>query len=485
MKGRYCRAVTSKLLIVSGLLAILCLSGLINAFPSIAFDIASPFADPLKSNPKEIKTGVSLPGDHSPVVCQQKVDFSAPLALCDAVDAALCNNPRLKASWANIKIQAGILGEAKSAYLPTLSSAVNSLHSKSDSVDYDNSTTGVTVYSSVGWRLFDFGVRKANRQYAENLLKAAFAGHDAALQKTLTDVIQAYFDAHTARSAYNARAQAEIIAHQTLEAAEHREARGVSAVSDTLQAATAHARALLEKNRAQGNYEKAISVLIYSMGIPIETHIELGNDLSDSVEDYDKALNGWLAGAEEKNPSIREARLQLAAAGNKITVTRAEALPTIDFIANYFRNGYPGQALSSTQFNSYTVGLSLSVPIFSGFSTTYKIRGAEAAKEQRAAELSDIRQKVLMEVVKAYADASASLKNLKASETLIEKAKAAFESTRRRYEKGVADILEILNAQAALNDAGLERIRSLAEWQLSRLRLASAAGVLGKNKYIK
>ncbi len=452
------------------------------SFNAAAFDIVAPFTDPLRTMPAEIATGAILPGDQVPIVCPAKVDFAVPLSLGDAVDVALCNNPQLKASWAAIKVQASALGEAKAAYWPSLSATVNGLHSRSESTYSDATTDGITIYGSAAWRLFDFGGRKANRESAEALLSAAMSGHDATLQKTLAAVIQSYFDAQTAKADAGARSQAEAIARETLEATTRREGRGVSAQSDVLQAATAHARAVLEKHRAQGAYDKAISVLIYTMGIPTQTHLTLADDLAGTATAIEKDLDTWLTEAQKKHPAILAARAQLEAADRKIDAARSEGLPTFDLTANYFHNGYPGQAISSTQTNSYTVGLSLSVPLFSGFSNIYKIRGAEALKKQRTAELQDVEYNILMEVVKAFADAKSSLGNLRASEALIETAKAALETTRRKYDKGALDILEILSVQSAMADARQERIRCLAEWQASRLRLIANAGVLGRSQ---
>jgi outer membrane protein len=84
-----------------------------------------------------------------------------------------------------------------------------------------------------------------------------------------------------------------------------------------------------------------------------------------------------------------------------------------------------------------------------------------------------------MEIVKAYADAAASLLNLQASEKLLSAAQESLNTSQRKYEEGVADILEILNTQAALSDAKQERIRSLDEWRSSRLRLLANAGLMG------
>jgi len=122
----------------------------------------------------------------------------------------------------------------------------------------------------------------------------------------------------------------------------------------------------------------------------------------------------------------------------------------------------------------------LTVPLFDGFSTTYKIRGAEAQVEQSEAQLLDTEHQILMEVVKAHADASASLLNLQASETLLAAAQDALGVSKRKFERGAADILEILNTQSALADAQQERIRSLAEWRSARLRLLANAGLMGR-----
>lgn len=127
-----------------------------------------------------------------------------------------------------------------------------------------------------------------------------------------------------------------------------------------------------------------------------------------------------------------------------------------------------------------SIGVSLSIPFFDGFSRTYKIRGAEAQAVQREAEVMDTQHTTLMEVVKAHADVASSLQNLQGSEKLLNAAQESLNTSQRKYEKGAADILEILNTQAALTDAQQERIRSLSEWRSARLRLLASVGMMGR-----
>jgi outer membrane protein len=463
---------------------------LLSTVPVYAFDfmapVVTPFKDPLFANPQILDSGRILPGDSRPVTCPYPKEFTIPLTLTDAVDMALCNNPQLKAAWASIKVQASAVGDARSAYLPTLSGSTNFMRTRTTypgSVIAASATEGKSLHATLGWRLFDFGGREANRQSANSLLAAAITYHDAALQKKLSEVIQAYFDALTMKALLQAKEQNENISRSTFETSQRREARGAVARSDVLQASTALAKSTLEKNRAIGAYNKTLSVLVYILGIPANTRIILSDDLKDKEFMDSNSLDEWLKLAAESHPAILSVRAQLESAKQKVTATRSEGLPTLDLMASYYQNGYPGQGLSPTQSQVTTIGFSITFPLFEGFSRTYKIRGAEAQVEQRTAELLDTEHNTLMEVVKAHADAAASLQNLEASWKLLDAARESLSVSQRKYDKGAADILELLNTQSALADAEQERVRCLAEWRSARLRLLASTGVMGSKGY--
>jgi outer membrane protein len=438
--------------------------------------------DPLFTMPAVVETGKPLPGDADTVRCPVRKDFSLTLGLGDALDLGLCNNPQIKESWANIKIQAGTVGEARAAYLPTLSGSVNNVN---DRTSYPGSNIpGSSINSwglngGISWRLLDFGGREANRQAADSLLLAALLNHDYINQKTLSGLIQAYFDALTAKASWKSKTQNEEIAQGTLEVAQRREAKGAAAKSDTLQAATSLAKASLEKNRAKGTYQKAVSVLVYSIGIPTQTSIVLPDDLGEVTGQEVKELAGFMDDVQMNHPAIQASRAQVEAARQQVKVALSDGLPTIDFSANYYQNGRPGQSLTISRTEETTVGVTLNVPIFDGFSRIYKIRGAQAQVEHKEAELQDVEYQTLMELVKAHADATSALQNLQAADALLKAAKVSLEVSQRKYEKGAADILEMLNTQSALADAQMEHIRCQADWNSARLKLLASAGMMG------
>lgn len=468
---------------------------------------ATAWADPLSVRPPVLDTGKALPGDAEAVLCAEldnvpHTTLLNGLTLAQAVDMAVCHNPQVQSAWAAIKLQSAALGEARAAYLPTASFSASRVN---DNTHYPNTALPSTVlhsntlYASLSWRLWDAGTRHANESAAQALLGAALASHDAVLQRTLNAVISAYFEAQTARATWEARQKTRLLAQQTLATAQRRASLGAGSQTDTLQAATAAAKASLEQERAQGAYRKALSVLVYALGIPVAATAttatplvlavggdERGDGRGDVMADapgvalLQRGLFAWLQEAQDQHPALVAARAQLQAAQNKATASAAEGLPSLDLTGNLYQNGRPNQGLSPTKTREGLVQLTLMVPVFEGFARTYKVKGAQALVEQREAELTDTAHQVLMEVVKAHADATTALENLGASQTLLDAAQLALASVQRKFDRGATDVLEMLSAQAALADAQLERVRCVADWRSATLRLLASAGGLGR-----
>ncbi|NKI69928.1 TolC family protein [Collimonas pratensis] len=449
--------------------------------------LSSLIQDPLLTRPPELVTGATLPGDGAPIQCSGSQLSGGPLALSEAVDVGLCANPQVQGTWAAIKVQAAALGEARAAYLPTVTASLSRVNDRTTYPGSNLDSTGIRDNSKsigVSWRLFDFGGRAASRRSATDLLNAAIASHDATLQKTLETLIGAYFDAQTALAAWQAKLKGEELARSTMETAQRKESRGAGAQSDTLQAATALARASLDRSRALGDYQKAMAMLVYALGVPAETQLQLAPDLADDSHDMGKDLDAWLAQAKDRHPAIVAARAQVEAAQEKVKATRSEGLPSIDATGNMYKNGRPNQGLPSVNTTEKVAALTLNIPIFDGFANKYKVSGAQAQVEQQQATLLDTTHQVLMDVVKAHADAQSALGNLESSQLLLQAAQSALASVQRKFDRGASDILEILSTQAALADAHQQRIRCLAEWRSARLRLLAAAGGLGRKDTI-
>ncbi|WP_324658480.1 TolC family protein [Burkholderia thailandensis] len=444
-----------------------------------AWNVPDVLEDPLRTRSAVAEMAGALSVSGQPLVCGTPIDVTGPLTLADAIDLALCTNPQLKAATASIGVSAGGLGEARAAYLPTLAVTSSQLRSHTEYPDEsgsNTSTNGRTANVALNWRLLDFGTRAVNREVAIRSLQAALSSRDATVQKVMASVVNAYFDAHTNQAAMVAHADAARMAQLTLDATLHREQGGAAAQSDSLQARTAFAKATLAEQRAKADYTSALAVLAYAMGITPSASLQLAELDNTTVPEQLNDLTQWLDEASAHHPAIAAARAQQDVTEAKVKAARAEGMPTLDFTGNLYRNGYPNQGLQPVRSNVVTVGVTLTIPLFEGFARTYKIRGAQAQVEVSKAQAEDTTQEVLTDVIKTYTAAVSAQKNLEASESLQKSAEDALVSSRRRYAKGAADILELLSVQSALADARQERVRCLSEWQSARLRLRAAAG---------
>jgi outer membrane protein len=404
------------------------------------------------------------------------------LTLARAVELALCGNAEIQSSAAAVRVRAAQVGQARAAYWPSLTASVTELEESTHyprSQASSTSDTATTAYGAMTWRLFDFGGRRAGVRAAAKLLEAAFGAQDATIQKVLGSVVQAYFDAVTAKAVLESKTEDEMIASQTLASAERRVHQGDGAQSDALQARTALVHAAFESNRARATHEKSLAILSYTVGLPTGTSLEVtaGATASPTVAD-DKGLAAWLEDARQRHPAITAAQADLEAARAQVTAARSGGRPTVDLQANYYANGFPQQGLATTRQRSATVGIEITIPLFDGFLNRYKVREAQAMVQTKETALIDTQRLTLTEIIKAYADAAAAIGNLRESQSLLEAATASQTSSKRRYDAGAADILELLNTQAALADARQETVRSVADWHSARLRLLATSGLL-------
>ena len=128
--------------------------------------------------------------------------------------------------------------------------------------------------------------------------------------------------------------------------------------------------------------------------------------------------------------------------------------------------------------NGTSVGINLSVPLFSGFATTYQVRSAEAQVDAKNAQLEQVHLQVALDVWTAYQNLTTATQSLRTSAVLLDSAQQSAQVALGRYKAGVGSILDLLNAQSALASARQQRIQAMFSWNIDRATLAQAMGSL-------
>lgn len=395
-----------------------------------------------------------------------------PLTLADVVDLALCNNPQTRALWANVRGQAAQVGINTAAYLPTLSAQgnISNNFSKTGSQAPVNSLSQ-TASLSANYLLYDFGGRSATLENAKQLLIAANASRDAALQSNFLSAVQAYYSLLSTRASLQSFQTDELKAQESLAAAQARYQAGVATPVDRLQAQTTLSQARLNRIRGEGDASNAQGTLATIMGYDASqpyTLQVLAEETPDPVIEQD--IGKLIAEARQKRPDLLAAESQIRAAEAQLQATNASGRPVITVGAM--------AGVSNPDIQTGSIGITLSVPLFSGYKTTYQTRLAEAQIEGKLAERDRLANQIALDVWKAYQGMLTNSQALRSADDLVNAATQSEKMILGRYKAGVGNILDTLSAQSALANARQQRVAALYNFLISRFALAQAIGQL-------
>lgn len=393
-----------------------------------------------------------------------------PLTAIDAVDLALCNNPQTREVWATARAQAALVGAAQSAWLPGLDGRLSTGRNFTETHSVDQSSAALTL----SWLLFDFGQRSANIENARQLLNAASALQNATVQTLFLNALQSYYTAQATAAAVLSTTEAERAARESFAAAEARYNVGVGTPADRLQAQTALSQATLNRIRAEGDARNALGALANAMGFDAQRRIVLA-DIPPILPAaaFLKDVDLLIADARLRRPDLLAAEAQLKAAEASIDAVQAQGRPTISLSA-----GPTWQDVGGVSTSGGAVGLTLNVPIFSGFETTYRVRSAVAQADVRAAQRDRLNNQIALDVWRAYQSLTTATQSLATTADLVASAEQSERVALGRYRAGVGTVLELLSAQSALASARLQRIQAGLDWNVFRATLAQAMGAL-------
>jgi len=416
-----------------------------------------------------------------------------PLQLSEAVERSLCNNPKTRKAWADVKAQAAAVGVARSAYLPTISGDVDGVyeHSVTEIKSHPRQTSVYTApvrsaNASLNWLLYDFGAREATLRNANALLEAARFTQDATLQSVFASTAKDYYAAQAALGALTATQDVERMTRDSMIAAKDRADKGVAPISDALQAQTQHEEAVLNLTKARGDAQTALGTLASDMDLNPDTPLEIptvakGNGPSEKI--FGQNLAQLIEVVRNKHPSVRAAQAEYEAALAKVAQTRAQGFPSISLVGKYSHSDQPesqeqGSKAYPATSQDASIGVQVSIPLFEGFGRYYKIHQAKAEAEKQLDTLDDAQRQAALDMWSSYHALTTATQNVANSSNLLDIAQQAWEAARHRYDAGVTGILELLNTQTALANAKQRRVQALADWNNARVDLASKLGRL-------
>src|SRR6267378_3839356 len=427
----------------------------------------------------------AAPGAPPPELPPDLAGRIAQLKLTDVIDIALRNNTATSAAWADARAAAATYGAAKGQYYPTIAvngtaTAIRRTVAAAGQQAVKQQLYGPAV--TLSWLLFDFGGRSGAVGQARAALLAADWTHNATLQGVVLSVERAYFLYLGTKALLDAQQTTLAEAQTNLQAAEQRHRVGLATIADVLQARTALSQARLALESTQGDLQTTRGALALSMGLPanVPYDIEVVPDTTTPLGVVE-GVDSLIARAVLERPDLAAQRAQVEQARARVSVARSQALPSLSVggtgSQTYFVQ-HPG-IVTPPAGNSYNATLTLSIPLFSGWSQVYNVRAASAAAEAAARREQGFEQQVVYQVFNAYYGLRTATQQVRTSRDLLASATESEQVALGRYKAGAGSLLDLLTAQAALASARALAIQARLSWNTALAQLAHDVGILG------
>lgn len=420
------------------------------------------------------RTLPSPAGELRPAAVCDTGRLSGTVTLARAVERALCANPATRSAWLAARLRAAELGLAQSAYLPDVTLGGSLARNGDDAFPNDRTAWGFGLEAQ--YLLYDFGGRDARRDAAESLLAASLASQDATVRIVYLQTVTAYFNLLTAQAAIVAANDTEASALAALKAAAARVEVGSGIPADRLQAKTVHTQRQIERIRADGLAARLQGELAALMGDASQTRFTVVDDdqAFNQTLDLSNAVDTLIEAARTRRPELHAAEATLLAREAGVRSAEADGKPRLSAFVSAQRqdSGLFDAATSSS------LGINLTIPLFTGFRNTYQVMAAQTLAELAAVDRDGVANQIALDVWRAYHRLKTEAEADSRSTDLVESATAAERLALGRYEAGLGILLDVLAAQANLAQARYTQLLTRLGLRVARAELAQAIGEL-------
>jgi outer membrane protein TolC len=126
---------------------------------------------------------------------------------------------------------------------------------------------------------------------------------------------------------------------------------------------------------------------------------------------------------------------------------------------------------------TFSAGVGANIPLWEGGRIRSDIEESDAQLQQRKAELADLRGRIEYEVRTALLDLQTAADQLQVARSSVDLARQALTQAQDRFSAGVADNIEVVQAQNAVAGATTTYIDSLYQHNVAKVSLARSMGM--------
>jgi outer membrane protein TolC len=417
------------------------------------------------------------------------------VSLKEAVRMALSDNRRVKASQHEQQAALSTVSASRSRYFPRIFLEENVTASNMptrvfmmkldqgrfketdfaiNSLNDPSSTTDFRTAATLEMPILDFTIGSTVEMAKNDAAAAAFA-FDRQREEVAFQVFASYLEVQKAKAfvAVSDRQVEDAEEHLRLSEVRHRE--GIGLKSDLLRAKTFLAE------MEQQNISACHNLRLAKMRLALATGRRGGMlDAADEVPvpavRYD--VEQLIELAESNRQDLKQAEMGAERANHAVSFAKKAYLPTLYGSASYQMNDR--DVPLGHDHDSWIAGGVLRWELFDGMRKRNERLRAEALKESSEEYVEEYREEVAFQVTESYLRREEAEKRLEMSRRAVTEAEEGLRLVNTRYENSISTMMELLDAQTALNRANANLVENEAAFALASARLYHMAGLFLK-----
>lgn len=312
-------------------------------------------------------------------------------------------------------------------------------------------------------------------------LSEQMAASDLALQQqsTLYDIDQAYWMVVSLR-------QKEQLAHSYRDLVKKLSndvnkmiKQGVATKADGLKVDVKVNEADMQVTQVEDGLVLARMLLCQLCGLPMDSPITLADEnsksLSPSLTDSYAATDTTYAA----RPEIQLLEQAIGISEQTTRLVRAAYLPHVALTGGYLiSNPNVFNGFERKFAGVWNVGVLVQIPVWNWFEGSYKVRTSKTATAIATMQLSDVRQKVGLQIAQSQFKLKEAVKKYNMATQNMKSAEENLRCANMGFKEGVMEVTDVMTAQTAWQMAQSQKIDAEVGVKLSQVNVKKALGIL-------
>ncbi|HEX2961083.1 MAG TPA: TolC family protein [Ignavibacteriales bacterium] len=425
------------------------------------------------------------------------------LTLDDAVKIALQKNTTLAKNVVSLKSNESNLKAAYGQLLPSLGASGSWRWDRSEGPGGTFVQGGTLVFRSgnqesraytagaqTQWTLFDGLANFATISQRENDLEAARLSLERVKQDIVFNTIADYYLVLNAKQVLKVREDDLAYNKKNLEIFTERNQLGAVTLADVYAQQVNVGNSELALIQAKNDLDTYQSQLMTYLGLDVMSEINISDPIETDttrVLEGEQFLNQYsniraaVEDALNNRLDYKSAQYRLESANNGITIAKGYYYPQLSN-----NNSFGSTAGSMSELfksRGYSVGLTLSLPIFSGWATENNVEYSKVQAKTREIELTELERQIKIDLKKTYLDYQAAQKRLEVSAKNVLSAQQNRQIEQEKYNIGSGTFVNLLLASSNYTLALQTNINNRFDFYRLKSQLEYYLGILDYKKF--